>query len=83
MVRGKRLPPFPELAPRQFGIMFLDPPRYAKSPLGVVDLVNDYAPLFKPALLGTAEGGTLICRNNAAELRRPIRSQSSLACASS
>jgi 23S rRNA (cytosine1962-C5)-methyltransferase len=35
----------------QFDLVFLDPPRYAKSPFGVVDLVNDYAALFKPALL--------------------------------
>lgn len=70
MARGKRLPPFPELTPRQFDIVFLDPPRYAKSPFGVVDLVNDYPALFKPALLATAEGGTLICCNNVAQVER-------------
>jgi len=69
-VRGKRLPPFPKLEPQQFDLVFLDPPRYAKSPFGVVDLVNDYPALFKPALLSTAEGGTLICCNNAAEVDR-------------
>ncbi|MCB1914118.1 MAG: class I SAM-dependent methyltransferase [Rhodocyclaceae bacterium] len=66
-VRGKRLPPFPALAPRRFDLVFLDPPRYAKSPFGVVDLVRDYPALFKPALLATAEGGTLVCCNNVAE----------------
>lgn len=66
MVRGKRMPTFPKLEARQFDIVFLDPPRYAKSPFGVVDLVNDYSALFKPALLCTAEGGTLICCNNVA-----------------
>lgn len=70
MVRGKHLPPFPKLEPRQFDMVFLDPPRYAKSPFGVVDLVNDYAALFKPALLCTTEGGTLICCNNVAEVPR-------------
>jgi 23S rRNA (cytosine1962-C5)-methyltransferase len=70
VVRGKRLPPFPELEPRQFDLVFLDPPRYAKSPFGVVDLVNDYPALFKPALLATAEGGSLICCNNVAEVER-------------
>jgi len=70
MVRGKRMPPFPPLEPRQFDIVFLDPPRYAKSDFGVVDLVNDYAALFKPALLCTAAGGTLICCNNVAEVQR-------------
>lgn len=69
-VRGKRMPPFPKLDPQQFDIVFLDPPRYAKSSFGVVDLVNDYPALFKPALLCTAEGGTLICCNNVAEVGR-------------
>lgn len=68
VVRRKRLPPFPKLEPQQFDLVFLDPPRYAKSPFGVVDLVNDYPALFKPALLATAEGGSLICTNNVAEV---------------
>ena len=70
MVRGKHLPPFPELAPHRFDLVFLDPPRYAKSAFGVVDLVHDYAALFKPALLATEEGGTLICCNNVARVDR-------------
>jgi 23S rRNA (cytosine1962-C5)-methyltransferase len=69
-VRGKRMPPFPKLDAQQFDMVFLDPPRYAKSPFGVVDLVVDYAALLKPALLCTAEGGTLICCNNVAEVDR-------------
>lgn len=70
MVRGKRMPPFPKLEAHQFDVVFLDPPPYAKSPFGVVDLVNDYAALFKPALLCTAEGGALICCNNVAKVTR-------------
>ncbi|MCW5873861.1 MAG: class I SAM-dependent methyltransferase [Anaerolineales bacterium] len=69
-VRGKRMPAFPKLAPQQFDIVFLDPPRYAKSPFGVVDLVNDYPSVFKPALLATVEGGTLYCCNNVAAVER-------------
>ncbi len=69
-VRGKRMPPFPPLEANQFDLVFLDPPRYAKSPFGVVDLVNDYPALFKPALLATAPGGTLICCNNVAQVDR-------------
>jgi 23S rRNA (cytosine1962-C5)-methyltransferase len=69
-VRGKRMPSFPKLEAQQFDLVFLDPPRYAKSPFGVVDLINDYAALFKPALLCTASGGTLICCNNVAEVDR-------------
>lgn len=68
MVRGKRMPSFPRLERQQFDLVFLDPPRYAKSPFGVVDLVNDYAALFKPALLCAAEGGALICTNNVVEV---------------
>lgn len=70
VVRGKRLPPFPALAPRQFDLVFVDPPRYARSPFGVVDLINDYPALFKPALLATVEGGTLVCTNNVAQVER-------------
>ena len=71
-VRGRPMPPFPELKPTQFDIVLLDPPRYAKSAFGVVDLVYDYPALFKPALLTTAEGGTLICCNNAAKASREL-----------
>ena len=70
MVRGKRLPPFIKLEKHAFEVVFLDPPRYAKSMFGVVDLVNDYPALFKPALLCTAEGGTMICCNNVAQVSR-------------
>jgi 23S rRNA (cytosine1962-C5)-methyltransferase len=69
-VRGKRMPPFPKLDAQTFDLVFLDPPRYAKSPFGVVDLVNDYASVFKPALLCTTEGGTLMCTNNVADVQR-------------
>lgn len=69
-VRGKAMPPFPQLEKKQFDIVYLDPPRYAKSPFGVVDLINDYPGVFKPALLCTAEGGTLICCNNVAQVAR-------------
>lgn len=70
IVRGKRMPAFPKLEKTSFDLVFLDPPRYAKSLFGVVDLVNDYSALFKPALMCTAEGGTLICCNNVAQVSR-------------
>ena len=69
-VRGKVMPPFPKLEAQTFDLVFLDPPRHAKSPFGVVDLVNDYASVFKPALLCTSEGGSLICTNNVADVQR-------------
>ena len=69
-VRGKRMPPFPELNETRFDVVFVDPPAYAMSAFGVVDTVHDYPALFKPALLATAPGGTLICCNNAAKAER-------------
>ena len=69
-VRGRSLPPFPKLEKEAFDLVFLDPPRHSKSLFGVVDVINDYSALFKPALLSTAEGGTLICCNNVAEVER-------------
>lgn len=69
-VRGKIMPPFPKLEAQTFDLVFLDPPRHAKSPFGVVDLINDYSSVFKPALLCTSAGGTLICTNNVASVPR-------------
>lgn len=68
--RGQQLPSYPKLKPQQFDMVFLDPPRWAKSPFGNVDLVRDYQSLFKPSLLATAEGGELICCNNVAQVDR-------------
>ena len=81
VVRGKKMPAFPKLEQRAFDLVFLDPPRYAKSPFGVVDIVNDYAALMKPALQCTTEGGTLICCNNAAEVAREVWADQLARCA--
>ena len=70
--RGKRMPPFERLEEQQFDMVFLDPPPYAKSPFGVVDVVNDYPALFKPALLCTAKGGGMVCCNNVAQVAREV-----------
>ena len=69
-VRGKRMPSFPKLEPRQFDLVVIDPPLHSKSPFGVVDLLVDYASVFKPALLCTAVGGTLVCTNRLLSLDR-------------
>lgn len=53
-------------APQQFDIVILDPPTWAKSRWGAVDLVNDYQSLFKPSLLAVADGGSLIAANHVA-----------------
>lgn len=65
--RSQRLR-YRELQARQFDLVVLDPPRYAKSRWGVVDVKNDYPSLLKPALLATAPGGTLLATNNAGDV---------------
>ncbi|WP_263144689.1 class I SAM-dependent methyltransferase [Pseudomonas sp. RIT-PI-AD] len=65
---GHKLPSYPRLEPRRFDLVLLDPPAWAKSAFGTVDLLRDYQSLLKPALLCTAEGGTLICCNNLAKV---------------
>ena len=62
------LPDYPALQPQTFDLVFLDPPRWAKSPFGTVDLIRDYQSLFKPALQVTAQGGTLVACNNVAKV---------------
>lgn len=61
--RGKR-PRFTRLEPRAFDRVVLDPPRWAKTRWGAVDVVRDYPSLLKPAIGATAEGGALLATNN-------------------
>ncbi len=55
---------------RRFEFVFLDPPAWSKGPFGAVDVARDYPSLFKPALLATAEGGTLLATNHLAAVTR-------------
>jgi 23S rRNA (cytosine1962-C5)-methyltransferase len=66
--RGQKLPHYPRLEQRQFDLVLLDPPAWAKSPFGTVDLLRDYQSLLKPAILTTADDGVLICCNNLAKV---------------
>lgn len=66
--RGQKLPAYPRLQQRQYDLVFLDPPAWAKSAFGTVDLLRDYQSLLKPAILATAENGVLICCNNLAKV---------------
>lgn len=66
--RGRALPDYPRLAPKQFDLVLLDPPAWSNSAFGTVDLLRDYQSLLKPALLATAENGVLICCNNLAKV---------------
>ncbi|MFS1424307.1 class I SAM-dependent rRNA methyltransferase [Shewanella sp. 10N.286.48.B5] len=78
--RGQKLPKYPKLAATQFDLVFLDPPRFAKSPFGTVDLINDYQGLFKPAMLTTKSGGTIVCCNNVAKVERQAWLNSLVRC---
>lgn len=58
---AKQLPP---IKPRQFDVCVLDPPTWATSSFGAVDLVRDYQALFKPCVLATRPGGTVLATNH-------------------
>jgi 23S rRNA (cytosine1962-C5)-methyltransferase len=65
-VKGKaRRRRFLTFKPATFDIVFMDPPTWAKSRFGAVDIINDYQGLFKPALLCVKPGGMIICTNHA------------------
>lgn len=80
--RGQKLPSYPRLEQRQFDLVFLDPPAWAKSAFGTVDLLRDYQSLLKPAILATAENGTLVCCNNLAKVPMAEWREHVLRCAS-
>ncbi|MDE1164489.1 MAG: class I SAM-dependent methyltransferase [Pseudomonas sp.] len=79
--RGQKLPSYPRLEQRQFDLVFLDPPAWAKSAFGTVDLLRDYQSLLKPALLSTADNGVLICCNNLAKVSLDDWREQVLRCA--
>jgi len=62
--RGQKPKRYPKAEQQQFDLVYLDPPRWAKSAFGTVDLIRDYQSLLKPAALTVADGGQLICTNN-------------------
>ncbi|MGZ0785698.1 class I SAM-dependent rRNA methyltransferase [Pseudomonas saponiphila] len=79
--RGQKLPSYPRLEQRQYDLVLLDPPAWAKSAFGTVDLLRDYQSLLKPALLATAEDGVLICCNNLAKVPMSQWREQVLRCA--
>jgi 23S rRNA (cytosine1962-C5)-methyltransferase len=62
--RGARRREVRALEARQFDLVVLDPPRWARTPFGAVDVVRDYPSLFKPALLACAPGGAVLATNH-------------------
>ena len=79
--RGQKLPSYPRLEQRQYDLVLLDPPAWAKSAFGTVDLLRDYQSLLKPALLTTADNGVLICCNNLAKVSMDDWREQVLRCA--
>ena len=55
---------------RQFDVVVLDPPTWTTSKHGAVDLVRDYESLFKPCVLATRPGGTVLAVNHVASVDR-------------
>ncbi|UJR78670.1 class I SAM-dependent rRNA methyltransferase [Sandaracinus amylolyticus] len=61
---------FTKRAPRTFDVVVLDPPRWARTPFGAIDVVRDYPSLFKPALLACAPGGAVLATNHVPTVER-------------
>jgi 23S rRNA (cytosine1962-C5)-methyltransferase len=55
---------FQRFAPRSFDLVVLDPPRWAKTPFGAVDVVNDYPSLLKPAIGCARAGATILATHH-------------------
>ncbi len=55
---------FEKFAPRRLELVVLDPPRWAKSPFGAVDVVGDYPSLLKPAIGCAASGGLVLATHH-------------------
>ena len=79
--RGQQFPNYPRLPKRQFDLVVLDPPAWAKSAFGTVDLLRDYQSLLKPAILATADRGVLMCCNNLAKVAMVDWREQVLRCA--
>jgi 23S rRNA (cytosine1962-C5)-methyltransferase len=63
--RSARARKYTKIEPRLFDWVVLDPPAWAKSPFGAVDVAGDYPSLFKPALLATRpQGGRILATNH-------------------
>lgn len=56
--------PYARLDRRTFDLVVLDPPRWAKTPFGAIDVVRDYPSLIKPAIACVAPRGRLLLTNH-------------------
>jgi 23S rRNA (cytosine1962-C5)-methyltransferase len=63
--RSARSRKYSKFEPRHFDWVVLDPPAWAKSPFGAVDVAGDYQSLFKPAVLSARlNGGRIMATNH-------------------
>jgi 23S rRNA (cytosine1962-C5)-methyltransferase len=65
--RGARRP-YLRVPKRSFDLVALDPPRWAKTPFGAVDVARDYPSLLKPAISTLERGGLLFATNHVASI---------------
>ncbi|MBX7196875.1 MAG: class I SAM-dependent methyltransferase [Sandaracinaceae bacterium] len=61
---------FTRFTARTFDLVVLDPPRWAKTPFGAVDVVNDYPSLLKPAIGCARPGGLVIATHHVPTVTR-------------
>jgi len=69
--RGGRRP-YERIAPRTFDLVVLDPPRWAKTPFGAIDVERDYPSLLRPAMRCVSPGGRLAATNHVPSVTREV-----------
>jgi 23S rRNA (cytosine1962-C5)-methyltransferase len=72
--RGNRRP-FQHVAQRTFDLVLLDPPRWAKTPFGAIDVERDYPSLLRPAIRCVAPGGRLAATCHVPAMTREVFEQ--------
>lgn len=67
--RGQRRA-YQHVEARTFDLVLLDPPRWAKTPFGAIDVERDYPSLLRPAIRCVAPGGRLIATSHVPTMTR-------------
>ena len=62
--------PYTRVGQRTFDLVLLDPPRWAKTPFGAIDVERDYASLLRPAIRCVAKKGTLAATSHVPTMTR-------------
>lgn len=61
---------YTKLAARRFDLVLLDPPRWAKTPFGAIDVERDYPSLLRPAIRCVAPEGVLAATSHVPTMTR-------------